>query len=250
MWRVARERALLLGGPAALLLQLAHPLVAAGVRDHSDFRADPLRRLTGTMQATLTITFGDHDQAQAAASNVRRIHDRVHGTLATAQGPWPVGTPYDAKDPQLALWVFATLVETAFGAYQLFVGPLSETDRAGYYEQSAPFAAAFGVEPPVLPESYEAFRSYYRDMLNNQLTVGDLAREQAAAVLHARLHGLPVTPTGQVLAALLLPAPVRRAYRLPTVPAMTAWPIRQSIRAMPKRYRYWPHYRQALQRLT
>ena len=54
-WRVGRERLLLAGGPAALLMQVAHPLVAAGVSAHSDFEADPLRRLRGTMGTTLTV---------------------------------------------------------------------------------------------------------------------------------------------------------------------------------------------------
>src|SRR5438093_12192393 len=67
VWRVGRERVLLAGGPAALLLQLAHPLVAEGVAAHSGFEREPLQRLMATLDATLTITFGDRAQAEAAA---------------------------------------------------------------------------------------------------------------------------------------------------------------------------------------
>src|SRR5918993_5866268 len=61
-WRIARERVVLAGGPAAPPLQIAHPLVAAGVAAHSDFATDPLRRLRGTLDAVLTVTFGDAAQ--------------------------------------------------------------------------------------------------------------------------------------------------------------------------------------------
>src|SRR5262245_43190850 len=66
-WVVCRERVGIAGAQAALLLQLAHPLVAAGVAEHSSFRADTLGRLRGTLQATLTALFGDSAQARAVA---------------------------------------------------------------------------------------------------------------------------------------------------------------------------------------
>ena len=64
MWTVNRESVLLLGGRAALLMQLAHPLVAAGVADHSDFRSDSLRRLRRTLDSMLSIIFGDVETAE------------------------------------------------------------------------------------------------------------------------------------------------------------------------------------------
>jgi hypothetical protein len=113
VWRVWRERLLLLGGPAALLLQLAHPLIAAGVAAHSSFRDDPLRRLRATLDATLTVVFGDRRQAQMAAARVGKLHQRVRGRLPMKAGCFPAGTVYRASDPQLALWVHATLVVVA-----------------------------------------------------------------------------------------------------------------------------------------
>ena len=60
---------LLLGaGPRALLLQLAHPLVAAGVAEHSDFRADPWRRLDGTLRSYLRIVYGSTPASRAPRS--------------------------------------------------------------------------------------------------------------------------------------------------------------------------------------
>ena len=64
-WRLNREATVLLGaGPRALLLQLAHPLVAEGVDQHSDFRADPWSRLAGTLRSYLRIVYGTTAQAQ------------------------------------------------------------------------------------------------------------------------------------------------------------------------------------------
>src|SRR5438105_13221343 len=105
IWNVARERVLVAAGPAALLMQLAHPLVAAGVDDHSDFRRDPFARLRATLDDTLTISFGNSEQSERAADRVRAVHRRVRGRLRSGVGSYATGTPYDAADPALALWV-------------------------------------------------------------------------------------------------------------------------------------------------
>ncbi|HLJ19905.1 MAG TPA: oxygenase MpaB family protein [Stellaceae bacterium] len=99
-WRVASENALMLGGGRALLLQLAHPLVAAGVGDHSDFLSAPVRRLERTITLTLRLVFGTLPEARDAARAVNRAHDRVQGVAD--------GTPYRATDPDLLLWVHST----------------------------------------------------------------------------------------------------------------------------------------------
>src|SRR5919108_4071395 len=90
-WRVGRELAMMLGGGRALLLQVAHPLVAAGVAEHSDYREDPWKRLAGTMNAVWAVVFGTRAQADRAAARVRAMHSRVNGTLAARSGPFPAG---------------------------------------------------------------------------------------------------------------------------------------------------------------
>src|SRR5262252_7307862 len=87
IWQVDREMVLLLGGGRALLMQLAHPKVAAGVDEHSDFRARPMYRLRRTIRLTMAIVFGDRETAMAAARKVNRVHARV------------VGRDYRALDP-------------------------------------------------------------------------------------------------------------------------------------------------------
>src|SRR6202165_5152051 len=94
--RVNRENVLLLGGGRALLMQLAHPKVAAGVDEHSDFRSDPIRRLRRTLRMTMAIVFGDRETALAAARGVQHVHAGVQGA------------GYRALDPDLLMWVYAT----------------------------------------------------------------------------------------------------------------------------------------------
>src|SRR4029453_18844867 len=100
--RVNGERLILLGWGRAILMQLAHPMVAQGVADHSSFRDTAftrVRRLHETIRAMLDLTFGDAAASDAAVARINAIHDRVHGQLAEDAGPWTAGTPYSATGP-------------------------------------------------------------------------------------------------------------------------------------------------------
>ena len=257
-WRIGRERVLLLGGQAALLLQLAHPLVAAGVAAHSAFRADPLSRLRTTLAATLTVTFGDADQARAAASRVAAVHRRVRGQLVRPTGPFPAGTPYRASDPATALWVHATLVVTALEVFDRFVEPLNDGDREAYYRESKRFAAMFAVAPAMLPATYADFCGYVDDVHAAVLAVGPEARAAASAVL-ATPRQLPLRLPAALAAPLtagLLPAPLREAYgliwdlRAQAHASLTGWLLRTMLPTLPPVARYWPHYLVAARRMS
>jgi uncharacterized protein (DUF2236 family) len=86
--RVSGEPVLLFGGGRALLLEIAHPLVAAGVAEHSSFRSDPFGRLQRTLEAISAIVFRDRAAALAAARSVERTIQRVTGRLV-ARRPSP-----------------------------------------------------------------------------------------------------------------------------------------------------------------
>src|SRR5262249_7993596 len=112
-WKLQREIILLLAWSPAILLQLAHPLVARGVADHSSFRRERwgrMRRLHRTLDAMLGLCFGTEQGALAVAARITAIHDRVHGRLPEAAGLFPAGTSYSAHDPALLAWVHATLL--------------------------------------------------------------------------------------------------------------------------------------------
>ena len=126
--RINGERLMVLGWGRAILMQLAHPLIAAGIGDHSDFRSGPVgtaQRLRRTVRAMLALTFGDEVHAARASRQILAIHDRVHGTLPTAVGPFPAGTRYSAHDPDLLLWVHSTLLDSMLLFYADLVAPLT-----------------------------------------------------------------------------------------------------------------------------
>ncbi len=198
-WRVNREAVLLLGGGRALLLQVAHPLVAAGVAAHSQFRSEPLRRLWRTLDLTLTITFADAARAIAAVRQIERVHARVHGRLRADVGPFKRGTRYDANDPELLLWVHATLVDTALLVYERFVAPLPGKAKAAYYEESTIAARLFGIPEHLIPPRLADFRVYVKRMVSGDtLAVSAASREIAASILRPPV-ALPLQPAFRIV---------------------------------------------------
>jgi uncharacterized protein (DUF2236 family) len=251
---VNREGVLLLGGGRALLLQVAHPLIAAGVAAHSGFRQQPLQRLVRTLELTLTITFAGAAQAIAAVRKIERVHARVHGRLRSDVGPFPRGTLYDANDPELLFWVHATLVDTALLVYERFVEPLPPRAKAAYYEESKTAARLFGIPQSLIPETLRDFRHYMQRMLaGDTLAVDDDAREIAAAIFHP--PGLialqPAFGLANFFTVGLLPPVLRARYGL-------AWgPVREAalqaaagialrtVHRLPNLARTFPHARRA-----
>jgi uncharacterized protein (DUF2236 family) len=245
-WLLNREAMLLLGaGPRALLLQLAHPQVAAGVDEHSDFRSDPWARLRATLRSYLTIVYGT---ASAARAEIRRLNE-LHRTIA--------GRGYRARDPELALWVHATLVDSTIAVYEAWLEPLPDDVVARYYAETRPIGRAFGIPAGLLPADLDAFRAYLAGMLapGGPIRPGPTARELAFHVLHP-----PLGPVIPALAAVpsrlyawtlwpaigLLPPSVRDGYGLrwgPLEQAIGAWLVavwRLGRPAFPGSFRQMP----------
>ncbi len=199
--RVDKEAVLILGGGRALLMQLAHPLVAKGVAEHSGFEADPWSRLVRTLQAGYTIVFGTREEAEQMAAVVHAVHERV------------TGDGYEANDPALLMWVHATLVDTALRIHTRFLGPLPRRDAARYYTESMTIAEMLGVPVAEQPADLAAFRAYVRAMVAS-LEVSDEARELARSVLHPSTPWMaePLFELGRQLTAGLLPRPLREQY--------------------------------------
>jgi uncharacterized protein (DUF2236 family) len=208
----------LLGGGASVLLQVAHPLVACGVVDHSSYERDFFRRLIGTLRALYLITFGDKAEAERAADVVRHVHAHVHGTTTTRLGPFLAGTHYSASDPELMLWVHATLVYSSLAAYQLFVQPLSDTELERYHGEMSTVAEMFGTPTSVLPRSYREFREYFHSQIaSDTITVTPPAREVASVILATPLPTLlrVIAPAHRLATTRILPSRLRREYELP-----------------------------------
>jgi uncharacterized protein (DUF2236 family) len=231
-WKLNREAMLLLGaGPRALLLQIAHPLVAAGVAEHSDFRSDPWARLSGTLRSYLRIVYGTADAARGEIRRLNDLHRGIRGNVIEARARERHGRRYSALDPDLSLWVHATLVDSTIAAYADWIEPLSRDDRARYYAETLPVGLAFGIPASKLPADLDAFETYLDDMLapGGPIEVGELARELADGILHP--------PLGPAVAAAGWPFD-RLAGLMDALPARAyTWLFWPSIGLLPERVR-------------
>jgi uncharacterized protein (DUF2236 family) len=206
-----------LGGGTAVLLQVAHPLVAAGVAAHSTYERDIWRRLVGTLRALYLITYGSSAEAERAADAVKAAHARVKGTTETQLGAFPAGTAYSADDPELMLWVHATLVHASLAAYQRFEHALSRADQERYYREMAVVARLFGTPAGVIPATLADLSDYFSaQVAGATISVTEPARAIAGAVLRAQLPGpmRMLRPAHRLATTALLPSRIRSEYGL------------------------------------
>ena len=236
MREVFAEGALLAGGGAAILLQVADPTVAAGVARHSDFVTRPLLRLRTTLTYVYAVVFGTPEQADA----VRAMVDRAHGPVA------------GAFDPALQLWVAATLCKNGSDIDERIWGRLHPAGAERVYREAAVLGTALQMPPELWPEDLAAFRAYWGDRVS-RLEVTPDARRIALDLLHPTalpwwlLAGMPLV---RLLTAGLLPERIRLEYGLPWS-RLRERRFERVFRALgavyrrlPRRLRQWPmrHY--------
>jgi len=201
---VSADVALLAGGGAAILLQIAHPAVGQAVAEHSDFARRPLDRLNGTLTYLYVTVYGTPEEAAEVARQVGAAHRPVRSEN------------YDARDPQLQLWVAATLYDTAIRVRELVFGPLLESDAEKLLADYAVIATALGVPRSLWPENRAAFGRYWNESVAS-LSVTDASRRVAHQLLHPTggpWWARPAMPLVRVLTAGLLSEELRQAYGL------------------------------------
>jgi uncharacterized protein (DUF2236 family) len=215
-WRVNREAAIFLGAGRALLLQLAHPWVAAAIADQSHVFADPLGRFHRTFNVAFTMTYGTLDQAIASARRLYRRHASVTGVLPDTFGPFAVGSQYCANDVAALRWVHATLVETAMLAHDLVLPSLGDEELDRYWSEARLFAGLFGIPQECLVPDWRSFRTYTRAMADSDvLTVSPAARDIATQIFSGRVTGVGVPLWYRALTAEMLPERLRMAFGFP-----------------------------------
>ena len=177
-WRVDRELVVLAGGSCALLLQAAHPAVAAAVAEHSSYRTDPFGRLFRTLDSSFCVAFGTRTDALATIARVNAIHRSVRGAIPET------GEPYSALDPDALLWVHATLVDTALRVYESWVAPLTAAEREAYHREALRVATLLGVAEETAPATLVELRAWMdRQVADGVIAVTDTAREVARTIL-------------------------------------------------------------------
>jgi uncharacterized protein (DUF2236 family) len=223
MWRVNREAVLLGAGPAALLLQIAHPHVAEGVAHHSGFESDPWLRLRRTLRTTLALVFGDGPTAERAVRRLNGVHATIRGEATDPVALAEAGARYRALDPELLLWVQVTLVRMSVQAYEAWVGPLATDERETLWSEAREVGQRLGIPLAVSPADWPALEAYWARMLapGGPIVVTPTARRLATSIIRPPIRGLP-TPAIDLLATpglALLPPRIRDEFAISWGPA-------------------------------
>ena len=181
-WAVASDPRLLLYAPfRALILQVAHPVVGAGVAEHSNYMEEPWQRLVGTLDLFWGAVYGGA-QAAGIAAHLRQMHRGIRGVQ-------PNGRPYHAWNPEAWTWVHATLVETVITMRELIAGPMPAARRQRIYEDMLEVGHLYRVREGDMPSTWIEFGDYFDDMVENRLEDNQVVRN-----LVGMLDGAPPPP--------------------------------------------------------
>lgn len=184
-WRVAGDARLFGGSGYALLLQVTHPSVGAGVAQHSNFREDPWGRLLRTLDYTSSVVYGGPDLAWEVGRGVRRMHERIKGVR-------PDGERYHALEPRPYAWVHATLAEAIVRARHLFCSPpLSADEIEGFWTEWRRLGRLVGVRYGDLPETWPELRAYFDEMVERELEDTEAAQEVLSSLRDPAAPPLP-----------------------------------------------------------
>jgi uncharacterized protein (DUF2236 family) len=259
MWRINREAVILGSGPAALLLQIAHPHVAEGVAHHSSFREDPFRRLRGTLRTTMDLVFGDGLAAERAVRRLNGIHAGVRGQATDQLARSVAGATYRALDPALLLWVQATLIVTSIRAYERWVGPVSRPDRERFWAEARSVGTRIGIPLDRSPADWPALEAYWDGMLapDGPIQVTPTARSLSRQIVRPPF---PMVPAPVIdLAAMpglaLLPPRLREGFgiawgsRHEALANAMAVGLRVWVTVVPRSWRAMPQARAAERRI-
>ena len=219
-WRRAGDMRTMFGAGAALLLQVAHPTVAAGVREHSDFKADPWGRLWRTLDYVHMLVYGGPENAIGTGRAMRAMHQRIKGVA-------PDGRRYHALEPVAYAWVHATLAATIVGSHERFGRPLTPDQRARFWDEWRGLGRLLGIREGDLPETWPAFCAYVNEMCATTLEPSDVVDDVLGSLAEPtppdvrglgprawKAITLPTSHTMQLATIGLLPRAARRALDL------------------------------------
>lgn len=200
-WRVfGNPVAMLVGGIAAVLLELAEPRVRSGVWEHTTFAEQPMARLQRTGYAAMMTAFGPRSRTEAMISRINGGHARIAGST-------PAGVPYRASDVELLTWVHATSVYGFSQAYALCVRALTDAERDAFCRETVEAARLFGVDtPPVTQAALEGLLERMRPALEPS----DIVLEFLAII-----DRLPILPR--------MARPLQRVFLRASVQCLPDW---------------------------
>lgn len=191
----------------ALILQVAHPTVGAGVRDYSDFLADPWGRLLRTLDFTYLMTYGTPEEAALTCRRVREMHQKIKGTT-------PEGRRYHALEPEAYAWVHATLADAIVRGHTLFGRPMTAAQQGQLWQEWLGLGRLLGVRERDLPGDWVEFGEYFDGMVENTLESNQTVRDVVTAL--TRPAAPPVPALNERLWRVVR-FPIARASRMATI---------------------------------
>lgn len=220
-WTVMREPMLLLGATRALLMQVAHPLVAQGALDHSDFTTDPVGRFQRTVAWVTSVVFGTRQEAAAATREVHRLHRKVAGELPSSHSTaaWSAGAEYKAQDRNLVLWVHASLVDSMLLTHDQMIGGLTTRQRDRFVAEWDAVARLMGLAPGSTWRSVAEMRDWIDGQINSGVALPGAGSRRVSDVILVPKTGIRGPKGLAELTAFittgLLPDAIRRHYQIP-----------------------------------
>ncbi|MGH7758625.1 MAG: oxygenase MpaB family protein [Candidatus Dormibacteria bacterium] len=258
-WRVMREPLLILGAARALLMQVAHPLVAQGALDHSDFEHDPIGRFQRTASWVTTVTYGTTAEAQDACHQINRVHRAITGQLPpkNSTATWPAGSPYRAQDRELTLWVHASLLDSMLGTYRAVAGPLSAARASRFVREWDRVGQLIGLAAGSTWATEAEMREWIQCQLRRGIALpGEGSRQVARVILAPGIEGRVLARMTSLMTLGMLPKSVRERLGVrwgaahQAAFAGLAAALRAARPAMPRSLRVSPVYDYALARVS
>jgi uncharacterized protein (DUF2236 family) len=199
-WALGFSRPLLLLAGRALLMQVAHPVIGAGVRDHSTFQADPWTRFTRTVDSLALQLLGGQESL-TEASRLADLHGRITGTGFD-------GTPYRALDPEAGAWVHLVNYDSVIEAHRWLATPLTREQAGRLYGEWRQVGLLLGIPSTCMPADLAALDTYMDRMIHGALgynvtvkalldTLG-LGYVAGPTIFPRRLWRLAKAPVGRV----------------------------------------------------
>lgn len=255
MWKVNRSTLVyVLGITQAAFLDVAHPVIANGIADHSRLFTDPHARAHQTYSMITTLVFGDLDSVVRTSRALFATHEQVRGHARADAGRYRPGASYAANEGHVLLWVHATMWWVRLQTHQAVVGDLGAAEREQYYQETCRLAGCFGLPADLLPADHDAWDAYVRNGPDQALSSSDDAR-RIMGFLRATI---PAPARGHLLAfnSVVLPDAVRDLLDLPPLTPGTHRRHRRVLRILrlahrllPARLGELPPYRLAMARI-
>lgn len=249
-WALYREPWVLIGGIRALLLQIAHPAIADGVHRYSNFQEDAFDRGRRTFLAMAKIYFAEAEEAQKTALQLHTIHSFIRGTYAPKNGQQK---HYCANDPDLLMWVLATLIDTTFQVFDILHGKMNKQLKRQFYEECKITALLMGIPETHFPSNLHDFNAYFQKMLDEDLHIEETGLLLSQTILNNRYLNRRISAA---LAVGLLPESLHTAFGLENNPTLRRRfnriirRVKMGYRLLPAYFRYAPAWHQAHFRLA